>query len=162
MPITNSKDDMLKIKRLYKKKNSYKEKNQNAKYFKNSNFMFYSHEKAIQQFLYDEYGIKVHKNELRGNSSFGKKNYYPDISYYDNLEYNNVIYDIENEKKYTGNIEISKLKYILSTYLDSYRNIIPEDWTYNHDKTRWSRSKTQDKIRKNQRNLKENIKNNTI
>jgi hypothetical protein len=162
MPITNTKDDALKLRRLLKNKNSNKEKNKTVKYFKNNGScqMFYSYEKAVQQYLNDEYNIKIHKNKLReGGVGLTKTNYYPDISFDDNFEYNYIDLDNDNtnnKKKFTGNIEISKLKYILSTYLNSEKSKIPIDWTYKHDKTRWSRTKIQDILRKKQRNYKEN------
>jgi hypothetical protein len=163
MPITNAKDDALKIRRLLKNKNNNKQKNKTIKHFKNNGScqMFYGYHKALQQFLYDEYGIKVHKNKLR---QYGflmrliKKNYSPDISYYDNNNYNYIDLDDNDYKiKFTGNIELSKLHYILDTYLQSDENKIPIDWSQKHDKTRWTRSKIHTKIRKNQREYKESL-----
>ena len=120
--------------------------------------MFYGYHKALQQFLYDEYGIKVHKNKLREGVGSGKNNYSPDISYYDNNNYNYIDLDDNDYKiKFTGNIELSKLHYILDTYLQSDENKIPIDWSQKHDKTRWTRSKIHTKIRKNQREYKESL-----
>ena len=122
------KDQMLKAKRQYKKKNVNKEVNKYNKELKGEGgHMFYGESKAIQQHLVDVYGIKVHKNVLR-HSDF-------------------VNYDEQQNEK-VGNTTYGDLR---NTLNDIDHSQIPLDWGHKHDKTKWSNAKEKTK-RKNDRN----------
>ena len=90
--------------------------------------MVYGDDKALQQHLIDNYGIKIHKNVLR------HKDY--------------INYD-EKKDDPVGNITYD----VLQTTLNNINpTAIPSDWGQKHDKTKWSNSKEKTKQR-NQRRL---------
>ncbi len=116
------KDRYLKSKRLEKKENNNKEDKQNIK---DEKYNYYDSSKAIQQFISDEYNIKVHVNEIRQIKYVINNNHTCNIK---NNTLNNKIYNTSNEN--------------LNEIINEINNKnIPIDWNYKHDKTRWNNNK---------------------
>jgi hypothetical protein len=131
------KDINLKMKRAFKKKNNNKKDTKGSnRDLKEDRKLFYSDEKVLQQHLNDEFGIKVHKNTLRGLKSPNNN------CIVDNNDFDKEI----GCDKMVGNIEQNKLDYVLTKVNVHNLKIDP---SLQHDKTKWKNSKHKSKKERN-------------
>jgi hypothetical protein len=131
-----SKDKYLKDINLIKKKNNNKKDTKGEiKILKNSRGTIYGNCKAMQQYINNEYGIKIHKNTLR-SGILSTKNINPNF------------YDTNNDvdDKFVGNIGLCKLHYIVNSV---NKKNISQNWNTQHDKTKWNSAKKISKLNRN-------------
>jgi hypothetical protein len=133
------KDRRQKSLKLIKKENNNKDTRDKQLCKESHGFLWNGEQKALQQYLNDEFDIKVHKNVLRSGQ----------------ISMNNVVnseFDqSDDESKVVGNTTVDKLEHVICQI---NMTDIPADWSQKHDKTRWNTNKTKTKIRNKSRDNK--------
>jgi hypothetical protein len=149
------------MKNLIKFKNNIKHKNYNkehSKIFKGKDKMpIYGYSKATQQYINNEYGIKVHKTDIKDIQHKLMLLPMEKSKIKDNNNYNEYKFTVDNDKtKIIGNTNETILTYIVGK-MESDSSKIPMEWSCQHDRTKWNINKKKDNQRKFDRNCKENF-----
>jgi hypothetical protein len=143
------KDILLKRNREQKKKNNNKKdtkgKNCILKTYGYRGYR-YGPRKAVQQYLNNKFGIKVHVDKIKPLlcSHNNKIKISDAIPFDEKLDGNKII----------GNITEDKLDYMVHHVVEDSQ--IPLDECRKHDKTRWNTNKEKTKLKQRDRDLKNN------
>jgi len=140
------KDREQKKLKCIKKQNDNKETRVKIMCKESHGDYFYGEHKALQQYLSDEFDIKIHKNVLKSKCPVG-----PGYTIINKINKIDEFDQLNDKSKLVGNITSDKLEHVICKI---NINDLPLDWSKKHDKTRWNTNKTKTTMRNKSRDAK--------
>ena len=97
---------------------------------------------AYRQFINDEFGVKMQKDEA------WRPNAFSDTPYYESPFDKQRVESYYSKRKHVGNIPTKRFVEVIPEMERAFTKYCPDDQKYHHDRTRWNK----DKVRSKQRN----------